>query len=357
MSRQTRAIIHADAIEDNFRLMKKYAGNGQNMAVVKADAYGHGAVSVARILRNEAAAFAVAIIEEALLLREAGVRAPIVVLEGPHQALECELAARENCTLVVHQREQLEWVRQCREGRKPKVWLKVDSGMHRLGFDCERVPALVSEYSDIIDADSVLVTHLACADDTANPFTVAQLHAFNKVREATGLGVSIASSPGTVGWPQSRGDWNRIGIAMYGAEPLSEASGLALKPAMSLQASIIALRKVKRGETVGYSQTWQAERDSLIATVGIGYADGYPRHMPSGTPVIVKGQRAALAGRVSMDMITIDVTDIADVAIGDFVELWGKQLLVDEIARCAGTISYELITRVSQRVPRIVRHI
>ena len=357
MSRQTRAIIHADAIEDNFRLMKNYAGDGQNMAVVKADAYGHGAISVARILRNEAAAFAVAIIEEALLLREAGVKAPIVVLEGPHQALECELAAKENCTLVIHQREQLEWVRQCREGRKPKVWLKVDSGMHRLGFDCASVPALVKEYSDIIDADSVLVTHLACADETSNHFTVTQLDAFNKVREATGLGVSIASSPGTVGWPQTRGDWNRIGIAMYGAEPLSEPCGLALKPAMTLQASIIALRTVKTGETVGYSQTWQAERDSLIATVGIGYADGYPRHLPSGTPVVVNGQRASLAGRVSMDMITVDVTDVADVAVGNTVELWGKRLLVDEIARYANTISYELITRVSQRVPRIVRHV
>ena len=357
MSRQTRAIIHADALTHNFRLIAAMAPPGQNMAVIKADAYGHGAVNVARILRQQSSCFAVAITEEALALREAGITSPVVVLEGPHQQSECALAGKENCIMVVHQREQLEWLRACDPNKRPVVWFKVDSGMHRLGFRCDEVPALLREYADALPEAPVLVTHLACADEVDNDFTAQQLEAFAALREQTGLAVSIANSPGTVGWPQARADWNRIGIAMYGAEPLNTPSGLELKPAMSLQSSIIAVRTIPAGDTVGYGQTWQAQRESVIATIGIGYADGYPRHCPNGTPVIVNGHRVPLVGRVSMDMITVDVTDIPAPVPGDKVELWGAQLSVDEVARYAGTISYELVTRISPRVPRLVRYV
>ncbi|MBT81766.1 MAG: alanine racemase [Alteromonadaceae bacterium] len=357
MSRQTQAVIHADALLHNFRVLSSLAGEGQNMAVVKADAYGHGAVNVARILRKVSPAFAVAITEEALALREGGIQAPVVILEGPHQAAECAVAARENCIVVVHSEEQLCWLKACPSDRRPAIWLKVDSGMHRLGFACDEVLPMVAKYRDMLTDDTVLVTHLACGDETGSQSVQKQLDAFEPVRAATGFAVSIANSPGTVGWPQARGNWNRTGIAMYGAEPLDKPCGLDLQPVMTLQASIIALRTIEAGETVGYGDTWQAKRRSVIATAGIGYADGYPRQCPNGTPVMVNGHRAALAGRVSMDMITIDVTDIPAPAPGDRVELWGHQLSVDEVARHAGTISYDLVTRLSQRVPRIVKHV
>ncbi|MBU2978718.1 alanine racemase [Alteromonas sp. C1M14] len=357
MSRQTRAVIHADALLHNFDLLSAMVTEGQSMAVIKADAYGHGAINVARILSGRSPSFAVAIVEEAILLRDAGITVPIVVLEGPHQDYECAVAGQQNYILVVHQRQQLQWLASCSPDQRPTVWLKVDSGMHRLGFQCHEIPPLLSEYKDLFRDPPVLVTHLACADDLDNPFNLQQLDDFLALRDQTGLAVSIANSPAVVGWPQSRAQWNRLGIALYGAQPLQNDCGLSLQPVMSLQSSVISVRTVKVGDTVGYSQTWQAKRPSVIATVAIGYADGYPRHCPSGTPVVVNGQKASLAGRVSMDMITVDVTDIPIPKPGDPVELWGQQLPVDEVARCAGTISYELLSRVSSRVPRLVRYV
>ncbi|MEW9797459.1 alanine racemase [Alteromonas sp. CYL-A6] len=356
MSRQTQAIIHADAIIDNFHVLKALAPDSQNMAVIKADAYGHGAVSVARILRELSPRFAVAIIEEAITLREAGITAPIVVLEGPHQMRECRLARQNNCIMVMHSEQQLQWASECDDASRPAVWIKVDSGMHRLGFALDVVPDMLRRYAGVIDEETVLVTHLASADDIDSDFTRQQLDAFAAVAKKAGLPVSIANSPATIAWPDSRGHWNRLGVALFGSGPALPQGCAPLKPAMTLRSSIIALRTVPKGETVGYGQAWTASRDSVIATVGIGYADGYPRHCPNGTPVMVNGQVAGLAGRVSMDMITIDVTDIPDVKPGDRVELWGENILIDEVARHAGTIGYELMTRVSARVPRIVRY-
>lgn len=359
MSRQTQAIIHANAIEHNFSQLQALAPDSQSIAVIKADAYGHGAVNVARLLRGKAHRFAVAIMEEALTLREAGIREPIVVLEGPHQAKECALAAQHACILVVHNQQQLGWIAACQTNQRPDVWIKVDTGMHRLGFAPEEVPSLYNDYASLWTDETTLATHLACADDTDNTFTQQQLARFAALQQQVSLPVSIANSPATIAWPQSRGNWNRLGLALYGAQPLASpaADGPQLMAAMTLRASVMALHKVKKGESVGYGQTWVAQQDSVVATVGIGYADGYPRHCPNGTPVVINGQRAKLAGRVSMDMITIDVTDIADVKIGDRVELWGNQVSIDEIAACAGTIAYELMTRVSPRVPRIVKHV
>ncbi|QJR80462.1 alanine racemase [Alteromonas pelagimontana] len=355
MSRQTQAIIHADAIISNFSRLTSLAVSSKTMAVIKADAYGHGAVNVAHILKDHASCFAVALLEEARLLRNNNITAPIVVLEGPHQAQECAQAKHLNCILVVHNRQQLQWLKQLPKAVRPTVWLKVDSGMHRLGFACHEVGAIVNEFGEFFDNNTVLVTHLACADDVDNAFTAQQIAAFADVVRQTQFPVSIANSPATVGWPQSHGDWNRIGLAMFGSEPLSRGgSSVALAPAMTLGASVIAVRKVKKGESVGYGQNWYAPRDSIIATVGIGYADGYPRHCPNGTPVWVNGLRVPLVGRVSMDMITIDVTEVKKIACGDAVELWGANICIDEIAKWAGTISYELMTRVSPRVPRIV---
>ncbi|MBU3023974.1 alanine racemase [Aestuariibacter sp. A3R04] len=355
MSRQTQAIIDADALVHNFTLLSGMASGGNTMAVIKADAYGHGAVAVARILKPYCQGFAVAITEEAITLREAGIEGPIVILEGPHQQAELELASDMHFIPVVHQHQQLAWLNACAQAKRPKVWFKIDSGMHRLGFSLQEIGPVVKQYTTLFREKPVLITHLACADETDNHFTAQQIHDFENVIRETQCAASIANSPAVVGWPQSHGDWNRVGIAMYGAQPLSKKNTPLLQPVMTLQASIIAIRHLKQGDTVGYGQQWKAKRPSVIATVGIGYADGYPRHCPNGTPVYINGYQGKLAGRVSMDMISVDITDIPLPAIGDTVELWGKHLLVDDVARCAGTISYELLARISPRVPRLVR--
>ncbi|MCU7553219.1 alanine racemase [Alteromonas sp. ASW11-19] len=356
MSRQTQAIIHADAIVNNFKTLQALAPQSQSMAVIKADAYGHGAVNVARLLRDLSPRFAVAIMEEAMALRDAGVTVPLVVLEGPHQMRECALAHANQCILVVHHRQQLEWLMATPPARRPHIWLKVDSGMHRLGFAVEEVPDLLHEFAALMTGETVLATHLACADDTANPFTRQQLHAFAQLTRQTDLPVSIANSPATLVWPQSHANWNRLGVVVFGSAPEAVSDTVTLAAAMTLRSTVMAVRTVEAGEWVGYGQGWQAARRSRIATVGIGYADGYPRHCPNGTPVAVNGRLAPLAGRVSMDMITVDVTELPSVTPGDRVELWGEQVSIDTVAHHAGTIAYELMTRVSARVPRIVRH-
>lgn len=356
MSRQTQAIIHADALLHNFKALAALAPSSQSMAVVKADAYGHGAVNVARILQHVSSRFAVAIIEEAIALRDAGISAPIVVLEGAHQAKECQMAFQHNCILVMHCEEQLAWLEQCPEQKRPHIWLKVDSGMHRLGFALSDIESITNRYRHLLSEQTVIATHFACADDVENSFTKSQLAAFTQVVDKLGLPTSVANSPATVNWPASRNAWNRLGVGVYGGA-VSTSQNVEIYPAMTLRSSVLAVRTVAAGEGIGYGQTWVASQPSKIATVGIGYADGYPRNCKNGTPVMIRGKRAYLAGRVSMDMITIDVTHIDNVAVGDEVELWGQNISIQEVADNADTIDYELMTRVSQRVPRIVKYL
>ncbi|AFV84074.1 alanine racemase [Alteromonas mediterranea] len=358
MSRQTQAIIHADALLHNFKALAAIAPSSQSMAVVKADAYGHGAVNVARILQHVSSQFAVAIIEEAIALRDAGISAPVVVLEGAHQAKECQMAFQHNCILVMHCEEQLQWLNNCPENQRPHIWLKVDSGMHRLGFAISDIEDMTKKYRHLLSEQTVIATHFACADDVDNGFTASQLSAFKRVADAIGLPTSVANSPAIVNWPASRNAWNRLGVGVYGgAVSTANNVGVEIYPAMTLRSSILAVRTIAAGEGVGYGQRWVASKPSKIATVGIGYADGYPRHCKNKTPVMVRGKRAFLAGRVSMDMITIDVTHIDNVSVGDEVELWGQNVPIQEVAACADTIDYELMTRVSQRVPRIVKYL
>ena len=358
MSRQTQSIIHADALLHNFKALAAIAPSSQSMAVVKADAYGHGAVNVARILQHVSSQFAVAIIEEAIALRDAGISAPVVVLEGAHQAKECQMAFQHNCILVMHCEEQLQWLNNCPENQRPHIWLKVDSGMHRLGFAISDIEDMTKKYRHLLSEQTVIATHFACADDVDNGFTASQLSAFKRVADAIGLPTSVANSPAIVNWPASRNAWNRLGVGVYGgAVSTANNVGVEIYPAMTLRSSILAVRTIAAGEGVGYGQRWVASKPSKIATVGIGYADGYPRHCKNKTPVMVRGKRAFLAGRVSMDMITIDVTHIDNVSVGDEVELWGQNVPIQEVAACADTIDYELMTRVSQRVPRIVKYL
>ena len=258
----------------------------------------------------------------------------------------------------MHCEEQLAWLEQCPEQKRPHIWLKVDSGMHRLGFALSDIESITNRYRHLLSEQTVIATHFACADDVDNSFTKSQLAAFTQVVDKLGLPTSVANSPATVNWPASRNAWNRLGVGVYGgAVSTSQNVDVEIYPAMTLRSSVLAVRTVAAGEGIGYGQTWVASQPSKIATVGIGYADGYPRHCKNGTPVMIRGKRAYLAGRVSMDMITIDVTHIDNVAVGDEVELWGQNISIQEVADNADTIDYELMTRVSQRVPRIVKYL
>jgi alanine racemase len=324
------------------------------MAVVKANAYGHGLVPTALCL-DDADAFAVARLEEALALRGAGVRKPVVLLEGVFNAEQLAESARHNLEIVVHEREQLSLLENFTGTHRFAVWLKIDTGMNRLGFRAEQVEAAFASLTAMGDRihELRLLTHFASADEHDNPMTGRQLARFEQLAQGRSLHSSLSNSAAIFTRPAAHADWVRPGLALYGVSPFAHevGSALGLAPAMRLVSTVIAVRKVPAGETVGYGGTWRATRDSRVAIIAAGYGDGLPRSLPNGTPVLVNGQRAALAGRVSMDMIALDATDIERVHVGDTAVLWGPELPVEEVAAHAGTISYELLCGMSQRVP------
>lgn len=323
------------------------------MAVVKANAYGHGLVATASCLAD-ADAFAVARLEEALALRGAGIRKPIVLLEGVFSAEQLEEAARQNLEIVVHEPEQLVLLERFAGAHRFAVWLKFDTGMNRLGFRAEQVDAALMALTAMDDRlhELRLLTHFASADEHDNPFTAQQMARFAALTPRPPLTRSLANSAAIFAYPSAHADWVRPGLALYGVSPFAHevGSALGLSAAMRLVSTIIAVREVPVGETVGYGGTWRAVRNSRVAIIAAGYGDGLPRSLPNGTPVLVNGQRSTLVGRVSMDMIALDVTGMA-VQVGDAALLWGPELPVEEVAAHAGTISYELLCGMSQRVP------
>jgi alanine racemase len=359
MARPNQARLDPDALRHNIAHARSLAPQSKVMAIIKANAYGHGAVSVARILEPHTDGFGVACIEEALELREAGITLPILLLEGIFDSDELNLAATHNFWLMIENEWQLSALEQAHIPTPVQCWLKIDTGMNRLGIepsDAETFYQRLKKTANAID-DFVLCTHFASADDLESDQTAQQLAKFEQTCEHLPALRSTANSPGLLGWPASRMDWIRPGYMLYGNSPFgtrSHPNTDALRPVMTLSSAIISIRDVEPGETVGYAATWKAERLSRIATVTIGYGDGYPRLAKNGTPVLVNGQRAVLAGRVSMDMITIDVTDLEEVNIGDNVILWGEGLPVAEVAEWAGTIGYELTTRMPARTPRVL---
>ena len=359
MSRPTRAVIDLAAIRSNFRFASSLVPNSFMLAVVKADAYGHGAVNVAKTLSGLAPAFAVATIDEAIILREAGLSEPILLLEGPFREEEIEIGANSDYWFMVHNERQLSWIRRSRTSKKLKIWLKSDTGMHRLGFQADEFREAYRELRalDFVHNEVVLTSHLQSADARDCADTAAQLDRFFAVVDGLEGPVSIANSPGILAHERAWADWNRPGIMLYGVTPFGEMHSRieSLRPAMSLESEVIAVRDVGEGESVGYGGVWRASRPSRIATVAIGYGDGYPRNARNGTPVCVNGAVAPLAGRVSMDMITVDVTDVPNVEIGAPVELWGLNINITEIGLSTDASPYELLTRISPRVPRIYR--
>ncbi len=355
MTRPVAARINTAALRHNAALARDLAPASQLMAVVKANAYGHGAVLVARALQDVVDAFAVASIDEAVELRDAEISAPILLLQGVFEPKELGVAAGLGLWLMVQNEAQLQWLLDANLPARVHCWLKVDTGMNRLGVLPADAPVALARLraSDNCHNDVVLCTHFAAADNPADSRTPGQLARFLDIPH-TGLR-SSANSAALLAWPRSHCDWVRPGYMLYGLNPMVATHSLPveLAPVMTLVARITALRDVAPGDAVGYGGTWVARRPSRIATVSAGYGDGYPRQAGNGTPALVRGRRAPLAGRVSMDMLTLDVTDIEGVQLGDEVTLWGDELPVAEIAAGAGTIGYELTTRMPARVARI----
>jgi alanine racemase len=349
-----RAEVSAAALRGNLARIREVVRGARIMAVVKANAYGHGLVATALCL-GDADAFAVARLEEALALRAAGVRKPVVLLEGVFNAEQLAEAARHNLEIVVHEPEQLALLENFAGVHRFSVWLKIDTGMNRLGFRAQQVESALAALTAMDDRlhELRLLTHFASADEHANPLTGQQIARFAGLTRGRALARSLANSAAVFACPAAHADWVRPGLALYGVSPFAHEVGstLGLTAAMRLVSTVIAVREVPAGETVGYGGTWRAARDSRVAIIAAGYGDGLPRSLPNGTPVLVNGQRAALAGRVSMDMIALDVSAIEKVSVGDTALLWGPDLPVEEVAAHAGTISYELLCGMSQRVP------
>ncbi len=336
--------------------MRAAAPGRRVAAAVKAEGYGHGLVLVARTL--DADTLAAACIEEALILREAGIDRPILLLEGVFEAAELPLCARHGLEVAVHHPEQARMLETARLEPPIRVWLKIDTGMHRLGLEPETTSAVFRRLrnSPSVDPAIGLMSHLARADERDCDYTLRQLRTFEVATVGLGGERSLANSAGILGWPQTHFDWVRPGIMLYGASPFvdSLAADENLQPVMTLHTRLIAIKRLRRGEPVGYGGTWVCPEDMDVGVAAVGYGDGYPRHAPSGTPVLLNGSEAALIGRVSMDMITLDLRRHPEARIDDPVVLWGEGLPVERIARAAGTISYTLLCGVTARVKREV---
>ena len=375
----------ASALRFNLARAKALAPGRKSWAVIKADGYGHGMKWAAAELGGSADGFAVSCVEEAVVLRESGIDAPVLVLQGARSHADWDVCARHQLQPVLHDETQLPAL-SAFSGGLPGLWIKLDTGMHRLGFAPLKAQALYQQLREHPAARRGLhwLTHLACADQPDHPLNREQLDDFaHAVSELPGqrsvANSALVISGGAAGF--TRAEWIRPGIMLYGANPLESRpqdhwdSGLErlvagdgfgdghgdgdyggadraleLRPVMTVTAPLIAVKRLEPGATVGYGGTWSAQRQTRAGVVAIGYADGYPRHAPSGTPVLVNGYECPLIGRVSMDMLEIDLTDVPEAKVGDSVTLWGEGLPVERIAAAAGTISYELLTRVAGRL-------
>lgn len=360
MPRFTTATIDLTALANNVEVMRQHLAVGGEqrkiMAVVKADAYGHGVARISQFLQDKVDGFAVAFLEEALQLRALGIEIPILILEGPMSAEDVLAAHHANCWLQCHEKLHLQWLQAIDAQQRPNIWLKIDTGMHRLGIPIEQMPDVWLRYRALHSHIQVLATHLACADIAQSQHNQRQLSQFFAFCRDKQIPYSIANSAATIQLPEALGQWQRLGLALYGgaATKLPHTVQDQLQAVMTLQARIIGLRTIAAGQGVGYGQTWTATKTSQIATIAIGYADGYPRNLRTGTPVLIHGCQCPLVGRVSMDMACVDVSNIADkVTLNDTVTLWGPTLPAHRIADGFDSIDYELFTNLTSRVPRV----
>ncbi len=351
MSRPLFASIDLSALQHNLGVARGYAPKSRTLAVIKANGYGHGMLRVAHALKT-AEGFAVLNVDEAVVLREAGFNQTILLLEGFFSADELPTLAEYRLASVIHCQEQIEMLEMAGLPVKIEVFLKLNSGMNRLGFRPEIFGAALQRLQSSRAVGRItLMTHFACADEAQG--IAAQLACFDRLAAGLDAPCSLANSAAILRYPEAHGDWVRPGIMLYGSSPFADASAasLDLQPVMTLTSAIIGVQELRAGEAVGYGAAYRAEQPTRVGIVACGYADGYPRHAPTGTPVRVNGQLSRTLGRVSMDMLCIDLTGISGAGIGSPVTLWGEGLPVEEVAAAAGTISYELLCALAPRVP------
>ncbi|HET6633271.1 MAG TPA: alanine racemase [Rhodanobacteraceae bacterium] len=353
MSRLATATIHLDALRHNLARLRELAAPARVMAVVKADAYGHGLERVARAL-GDADAFGVAAIADGLRLRAAGHRQRVVVLAGPDSAADLAELRRLNLDAVIHHDSQLEWLAADRGAQPIRVWLKIDSGMHRLGFPAARAAEVHARLRTMpaVAGEMVLMTHFAASDEFDNTLTAEQIARFDAAVTDLPGPRALSNSAGLLGWPAGRGDWVRSGGLLYGLSVVAGKSGaeFGFRPAMTLATRLIAINQLAAGDRVGYAATWQAPEAMRLGIAAIGYGDGYPRGAASGTPVLVGAEPGSIAGRVSMDLAAIDLRQAPAARVGDAVTLWGPRLPAETVAAHAGTIAYDLTCGVTRRV-------
>ncbi len=345
------ARIDAAALAHNLGVARRHAGGARILAVIKANGYGHGLARVAHALRA-ADGFAVLTLDEAAALRAQGYTHPIVLLEGWFHIDELPEIARLRLRPVIHREDQVDALLRARLDNRIDLLLKLDTGMHRLGLPPQRVAAVLERLRGAAQVGSItLMTHFACADEP-QVGVADQLARFRDATRGLNLPVTLANSAALLRYPETVGDWVRPGILLYGASPFAGQTGadLGLLPAMTLQSALIAVQTVRKGEGVGYGAAFVAPRDMRIGVVACGYADGYPRHAGTGTPILVAGQLTRTLGRVSMDMLAVDLSDAPGAHVGSPVTLWGQGLPVERVAAAAGTIAYELLTGVAARV-------
>ncbi|MCB1858264.1 MAG: alanine racemase [Gammaproteobacteria bacterium] len=355
------ALIDLAALRANLRRVKEKAPRSRVLAVIKANAYGHGAVRIARAL-EAADALALARVKEAVSLRRAGITKPLMVLEGFFDQEELEAASAHQIELAISRPEQLDLLDRVRLTHPVSCWLKINTGMNRLGFLPEQAVAAMRRLSaaPAVQGRVRLMSHFANASDIEDTTTDRQLRSFTAVAEALGAGErSLANSAGILGWPDSHFEWVRPGIMLYGSSPFDEgiAKQDGLLPVMTLRSQLIAVNHCSAGDAVGYSGCWRCPEAMPVGVVAIGYGDGYPRHAASGTPVLLNGQRVSLIARVSMDMITIDLRSQPGARVGDPVILWGIGLPAEQVAAAAGTISYQLFCGITSRVQFLERDV
>jgi len=352
MPRPIRASISAAALAHNLTIARQHAGASKIWAVIKANAYGHGLLRAAQALA-QADGFAMLDFADALQLREAGIDKPILMLEGFFKPGDIALLGKHRLTPVIHNIEQIEMLEKAGVQGPLDVYLKVNSGMNRLGFAVDNVRLAWNALQGNSGVASVtLMTHFADADGESG--VAAQLQWFNELTQPFEAPRSLANSAALLRFAEeTRADWVRPGIMLYGCSPFSfkSAEDIGLRPAMTLAAEIVGVQHLQAGERIGYGMGYEAAQEMTIGVVACGYADGYPRHAPSGTPVLVAGQRTGTVGRVSMDMLCVDISDIPEAYVGTPVTLWGEGLSCDEVAQAADTVSYELLCALASRVP------
>lgn len=358
MTRPARVVVDLEALCHNLSRIRQYAPRSKVMAIVKADAYGHGITRVACALAG-VDGFGVACLEEARQLREAGIDKKILLLEGPYSAEEIPTIQQLRLDMVIHHPFQFELLNDAVIASPINTWLKLDSGMHRLGFAATEVDTVwkrLKQHEGVAD-NLRLLSHLACANEPNSVMTKKQVELFSRVTRDYQAEKSLANSAGIIAWREARLDWVRPGLMLYGVSPIDgkTADDFGLIPVMSLESELISVKNLEQGDPVGYGASWSCPEDMPIGIVAAGYGDGFPRHAGSGTPILVKGKPCRLIGKASMDMLTVDLRHHPGARVGDPALLWGRELPIEIIARHADTVPYELLCGVHKRLEFIER--